>query len=446
LITIHSSRSRYETGMHCPRQGYLQYNWGGRGITRAGKNLFLTTGIWTHKGLELIGKWLKANPGKLQLHEDTLQGIITSCVRGYFSDVFEGENKGFDLLSSGLDEEGNRREFSERELLQQQQYIFDEQTALVEAFLRIVNLRLLPIWMKKYKIASVEVDMSFPLVKGDGFEVIQSATIDWVLQEIETKDIYIISFKSYKTFDSRTAKAASHDTQGLSETWAFEEYLRSKHIDKKVMGVKMLYLIKGVRKETFKGSGIYKQSSPLIRGYRRVGFDSVEYAHSWFYPKPENASGIGALGKSWEEFDVFNGLGLEEVGGVKGWIERLARDEIQPECGDILAQQIIEPEAYARFDRDIESWLRQTKSREQEIAKKLLLQKQYEATNLGLERYMDEQFPQARGACHYPTDCEFIPVCFGTEEEKSNPLENGFVWRTPHHKAELLQIEGVKVK
>lgn len=391
-----------------------------------------------------MGKWLKANPSKLQLPEDTLQGIISGCTIGYFQDVFGDRKPGFDLSSSGLDEEGNRREFSERELLQQQQYIFDEQTALVEAFLRIVNLRLLPRWMKQYRIASVEVDMNFPLVKGDGFEVIQSATIDWVLQEIETKDIYIISFKSYKTFDSRTAKAASHDTQGLSETWAFEEYLRLKQINKKVMGVKMLYLIKGARKETSRGSGIYRQSSPLIRGYRRVGFDDIEYAHSWFYPKPENASGIGALGKSWEEFDVFNGLGLEEVGGVKGWIERLNKGAVQPECGDILAQQIVEPEAYARHERDLESWLRQTRARELEIAKKLILQEQYETTNLGLERFMDEQFPQARNACHYPTDCEYVPVCFGTEEEKENPLGNGFVFRTPHHRAELLQIEGVK--
>jgi hypothetical protein len=64
----------------------------------------------------------------------------------------------------------------------------------------------------------------------------------------------------------------------------------------------------------------------------------------------------------------------------------------------------------------------------------------------GNEFFMDLAFPQNRAACHYypgsHNDCSYISVCHGTDEEKENPLENGYVLRTPHHKAELIQIEG----
>lgn len=436
-LIIHSSRSRYESFMKCPRMGYLQYHYRGRGIVREGKNLFLATGTWVHVGLEKIGKWLKDHKGSQEVPEDTLGWIISQAVGGFFNDVFKN-GAGFNLSLYGMDEGGERREFSELELIQQQQYTFDEQSALVEALLRIFCLRIVPKWMKQYRIVMVENDMSFPFAKGEGFEVIQSARVDWVLQEIETKDLYLVSFKSSRTWDQNTAKIASHDFQGLSESWAFDEYLRAKNIDKRIMGVKMLYLIKGARKETKRGSGIYEQNSPLIRGYRKMGFEGPEYAHSWFFPNPKNESGIGALGKAWEKFDVFSGIGLQEVGGVKGWIEKLENGQVQAECGDILGEQIVEPEAYARHQRDIDSWLLQTVAREVEIGKKLIL----EASPLG--EFLDESFPQNRQACHYypgdVNDCPYIPICFGTEEERLNPLRNGFVWRTPHHKAELIQI------
>jgi hypothetical protein len=440
MLTIHSSRSRYETFMHCMRQGYLQWHYQGRGINKTSKDIALMTGIWIHKGLEDIGKFLKQFKTKT-LPEDVLEGTIQRCKEGYFAEVFppnwqEGGG-GFDLSNETIDKwSKERRELSEHEMLQRQQYTFDEQSALVEALLRIFVLRILPSWMEKYKLSAIELELSFPIAKGEGFEVIQSARVDWVLQEISSKDLFLINFKSYKSYDSRTAKGASHDTQGLSESWAFDEYLKSKAIAKRIMGVQMLYLIKGIRKETKKGNGNYETHSPLIRGYRKLAFDGPEYAHSWFIPKLENDSGIGIIGKAFEKFDVFNGIGLEEVGGVKGWIELLASGSVQEELPDPLLEQIVEPLPYTRHERDIASWFTQTKYREIDIAQRLVLIQGKEN-----EQYLDSLFPQNRGGCHYPTDCQFIPICFGTEEERENPLEHGFVYRIPHHKAELIQIE-----
>jgi hypothetical protein len=440
LLTIHSSRSRYESLMHCLREGYFCYHYKNRGITRSSKEIALMTGIWIHKGLELIGKYLKEQKKK-ELPEDILEGIISHLKEGYFQEVFpknwQEEGGGFNLSEETIDEwTKERRELTEQEFVVRQQYTFDEQIALCEALLRVFCLRTLPRWMERYKIIAVENDMAFPLVKGEGWEVIQSAKIDWVLQEIATKDLYLVSFKSYKQYDNRTAKSASHDTQGLSESWAFDEYLKLKKIDKRIMGIKMLYLIKGYRKETKRGSGSYETQSPLIRGYRKLTFEGPEYAHSWFIPKPENDSGIGIIGKAFEKFETFSGLGLEELGGVKGWIELLASGSVQEELPDILEQQIIEPEPYMRHQRDIDSWLLQTKYREIDIAQRL--SKEGSAKH---EVFLDVMFPQNRGACHYPQDCQFIDLCYGTEDErKDDPLEHGFVWRKPHHEAELIQI------
>lgn len=479
-LIVHASRSRFEAFMKCSRYGYLQFHWGGRGIVKVGKNIYLTTGIWLHKGLEEIGRWiLEQQKKKLvieEIPEHVLDRILDIVRTGMFKELFPENwreiNGGYDLSSETLDEEGNKRELSEYEWEQRQQYTFDEQSALIEGLLRVFCLRVVPNWLTRFRIVAIELDMAFPLVKNEDWEVIQSARIDWVLQEIESKDLFLVSFKGYRQFGEHEAKEASHDTQGLSESWAFDEYLKNKNISKRIMGVQMLYLIKGARKETKRGNRNYEQQSPLIRGFRRLNEDGIEYAHSWFYPDTRdedqrNESGVRALGKSWEKFDVFKGQALEELGGVKGWISRLNREvighgegdwEIQPECGDILAEQVKQPEVYLRHDRDIESWLRQTKGREQEIAFKLLLEDTYDGAwkagnypeNLkyNFEAYMDDCFPMNRKACHYypgeQNDCQYIPICFGTDEERNNPLENGYTERRPHHKAELVQIEGVK--
>lgn len=455
-LTIHSNRSRYEVGMKCLRLMYLQYHWGGKGIVKTGKNIFLMTGTFLHLGLELIGKWLKANPTVKQLPDIMLDHFIQVVKQKYLEDVFPAgwkENSGgFDLSYESFDElTGERREISEYEMELKQQKTLDEQGALIEAFLRVFALRIIPVWTARYKIVTVENDMAFPLVKGEGFEVIQSAKVDWVLQEIETKDLFLVNFKGYRTYGFNETKTASHDTQGLSESWAFDSYLQLKEINKKVMGIKMLYFIKGARKETKRGNGVWEQNSPLIRGYRRLTEEGPEFAHSWFYPDTRdkdkrNDSGVRALGNSWNKVEIFND---SEVGNVKGWIELLANGDIQPECGDILSQQIVEPEVYLRGDRELESWFRQTKAREEEIAQKLLaIHEQFgnealTASEEGLVA-LDTLFPQNRAACHYypgsHNDCQYLGICFGTAEEGKNPLEDGFSWRTPHHKAELVQI------
>lgn len=456
MLILHSSRSRYEAFNRCARFGFIQYHWQGRGIVKKGKNVFLSTGQWTHKGLEYIFKYLMKFKRK-DLPDDIFGGILSRVKQEYFNDVFpEGQIKAGLVDGFALEEEGfvedwqgtvEKRQFTNQEMIQQQQYTFNEQSSLVEALLIVFRLRILPVWMSKYRIVTVENDMSFPLVKGEGFEIHQSATIDVVLQDLDSKDLIIVSFKTNSTYTDTTSKQSSHDTQGLSETWAFEEYLRMHGKKGHVSGVQMLHFLKGQRRETKRGSGIYEQKSPLTTGYRKIGLEGVEYAHSLYYPKPENDSGIGRLGKGWERFNTWDQEG-EAVGGVRGWVEMLANGQVFPE-GDMLSEQIIEPEPYNRQPQFVESWLRQTKARELDIARKLFSIDHYIRKKQHLEIFLDENFPQNNQSCHgiYGRDCPYLTVCWGTEEQRWAPVENGeFEFRTPHHKAELIQIEGAQTK
>src|ERR1700678_2118857 len=99
-MIIHASRSRQEAFHHCRRYGFLQYHYGGRGIVKAARNIFLSTGIIVHRGLELIGKWLKEHKEQ-EVPEHMLGWIIEKVIDEYFKLVFP---KGFDLVEEGWEE------------------------------------------------------------------------------------------------------------------------------------------------------------------------------------------------------------------------------------------------------------------------------------------------------------------------------------------------------
>ena len=123
----------------------------------------------------------------------------------------------------------------------------------------------------------------------------------------------------------------------------------------RIRDTKFCFLIKGGKGKPVEGEeDSFIAQSPLIRGYKNDG----HYAHSFYFPNENNKSGKGRLGKGWEAFNVW-----EEM-GVKTWIEMLSskvRDsqtgedmfEIQPECGDIIKQQVVTPPETFVKDADL---------------------------------------------------------------------------------------------
>jgi hypothetical protein len=46
-----------------------------------------------------------------------------------------------------------------------------------------------------------------------------------------------------------------------------------------------------------------------------------------------------------------------------------------------------------------------------------------------------------RRACHYPTDCAMLKICYGQDEVRARPIESGiYKERVPNHAQELVQI------
>lgn len=414
---VYSSRSRLETFGDCDRYGYLKFLYEGRGISRRGVSVYLATGSYTHIGLEIIFKNAKAG----YVNQKVIQRAVEKSQAAYVAEI---ERRGFDL--------------EEDEDRVNEQYVVTEQCALVEAFLRSFYIRVLPDLLTRFRIINVEKEEVVDL----GGLVMQ-AKIDVCVQERQSNDIYIFSFKTAAQWDRRQEKQNEHDNQGLSETWALEHRLKEKFgRDIKVMGVIMIYFLKGKRYETVKGSHKYEQHCPLIRGYRKLIGADYEYAPSLWYHKPQNASGWGKLGKGWEPFTVWD---CEDVGGVKGWIDKLC--QVSPSGNFIMGQDVIGesfkiPAPYMRNQDHIASWIRQATATEQRIALARMDVDRLVSKGMPLSEALDYYFPQRRRGCHYPTDCEMLQACY-TANVLENPVGSGiYVYRKPHHEAELKEHEG----
>jgi hypothetical protein len=429
--------------------GYIQFLWEGRGLVKRGASVYLSTGSYTHIGLEQIFKWCKNNNNE-NPHDEIVNMACALATSKYREEIKE---RGFDL------EDGEDRT--------NEKYVVEEQCALVEAFIRSFCFVVLPDLLAQYRVVDVEREEEHE----EGNLVIQGR-IDVILEELTTGHIYIISFKTSAGWDRRQEKANEHDNQGLSETYLLEkrlanqneyidlvsnnlqpteertskevikatqkylEYINKFRKNDKVMGVLMIYFLKGKRYETSEGSGRWEQKSPLIRAYRKLVGVEYEYSGSLYYPKPENKSGWGRLGKGWEDFPVW-----EEEGGVKEWIRKLASDEIQG-GRELLAKQFKIPTAYFRKEEHLQSWYRQTRAIESDIKRKNdFIQSRGVVQVISFREQLDISFPQRRRNCHYPNDCQYVGICY-TDGIFDDPIGSGkYMWRIPHHEAEAREHE-----
>lgn len=474
LITSkYTSRSAIEDYQKCPRLRYWRQFYNGTGIAPVRKSIPLSTGTCIHAGVEYLFKWAKEMQGKgpdnwfqyikdLE-YETAIENAVTLAKKTYYDLVYEA---GF--TGPGITNDIN------------QKFTYNEQVALTEALIRAWAMKELPAILKEYEIVGTEKEITIPL---PGTDIIFQARVDAELRHRIDKSYYNYSLKTAKLWNDRSAKSYSKDLQGLTEIWAVENeregleveseailsalktlyskgYVSQKdvgHIQKflgaklplagKVVdAVKFCFLIKGDRRESGKdysyydsgdGSGRYVTYSPLIRGYKRISTMSVDYAHSYKFPNANNKSGMGALGKGWEPFNVWEDTG---VGGIRGWLEKIsAKDSegnylIQPDCGDVIRNQVISPETYMRTPGEVESAMTQV---------------QFQETVAFLARDMvwrendkiDAAFPQHRHSCHWPSDCEMLEACW-KPEINSDPIGSGlYTIRVPHHDAERESLE-----
>jgi hypothetical protein len=213
--------------------------------------------------------------------------------------------------------------------------------------------------------------------------------------------------------------------------FTIQDWISKQKVGKKVMAIRFCFLVKGkTYNDRYDEHSLTRTYSPLIRGYRNFTPGGVSYAHSWSYPNPENKSGKGILGKGWEPFNFW-----ESDIKVKDWIEALEQNLIQPECGDILKQQVITPVEYGRNEEEIEEGILEISRQERNVFEG----NSYEITPDILASY----FPHNRKQCHFQfgSKCQYYDLCWDSLV-KSDPLGNGYEVRVPHHDKEREVLSG----
>lgn len=470
-----TSRSAIEDYQKCPRLRWWRQFYNGKGISPTRKSIPLSTGTCIHAGVEYLFRWAKEFGSKIgyeegKLHFETaVENAVSAAKKTYYDLVYDA---GF--TGTGVTNDIN------------QKFTYNEQVALTEALIRAWALKELPLILKEYEIVGTEKEITVNL---PGTDIVFQARVDAELKHREDGSYYNYSLKTAKMWNDRSDKSYRKDLQGLTEIWAVENereglrglsdtledvlrllrvrgYIQETNVatltkffdgklplkGKVVDAVRFCFLIKGDRRESGKdfsyydsgdGSGRYVTYSPLIRGYKRITTMSIEYAHSYKFPNPNNKSGMGALGKGWDPFNVWEDAG---VGGVKGWIEKIsAKDEngnylIQPECGDVIKNQVITPIPYMRDKGEVDSAIRQITSQEDHIFTILNTINNHIADEERLTM-LDHYFPQHRHSCHWPSDCEMLAACWNPMTG-DDPVGSGlYQIRVPHHDMERESFE-----
>lgn len=380
----------------------------------------------------------------------------------------------------------------------QSSYTLRELRALTEAMVRAYARRRLPVLLAEFDVLEVEREGEWKVAEMETFDlphqwskgiphprcsncgvyadapgaadstcsVNRSVSELWfasrpdaLLLHRATQTLHIMSFKTTGTWDGRKERDAGRDVQGLSEgveverrleSWwntvkeveqdgqGFEEpksaivaYLSSLSAPPRIHAIRYEYLLKGARKQEDRGplTGLWTQRTPLLRGY----FDekSGEWAHSWTWQQEDE---LGTTVKRTLTWNRWKGRPawedrIDQPGGVTHWIDMLDRGVIQPGAGDVLAEQFPAPITVYRSDDDLRDWLEQVESQEVGVARAVAAVQDRSDLN--------RLFPQHRRSCSYPSDCQFVPVCFGPADAKEDPVGTGlYQIRVPNHPQE----------
>jgi hypothetical protein len=445
----YTSRSAAEAYQQCPRLRYNTYHHSGVGLVPRTSSVPLVTGSAIHRGVEHLANRLRLG------EEPSVETAVGLAVQQYESDVSDAGFSG-----NGLKTE------------RQQWFTYQEQRALTEALIRAWAIIELPNIRARYKVLAVEREVNpIELVPGVMFQ----AKVDMELQEVASGDLFNYSLKSCNQWNERSESAYKADLQGITETWAVEEeskqqcekwntlseiteeliegsqfpasnlqkilayYKSIKPVAKKLMGVRFCFLVKGVRKKPEYNSedpnALYVTYNPLIRGYKNFTPGGINYAHSWFYPNPENKSGKGILGKGWEPFNVW-----ESDISIKDWINGIVAGQLQPECGNVIGNHVITPTEYFRNDEDIRVGMEEVKHQEWMIDVGLKQIEEFSGSH-GLEGAgLNKMFPHWRKSCEfmYGGQCSYHALCW-KPEVTADPIGSGlYQIRTPHHEAEKI--------
>jgi hypothetical protein len=119
----------------------------------------------------------------------------------------------------------------------------------------------------------------------------------------------------------------------------------------------------------------------------------------------------------------------------------LFNGEVQPGVENPVKQHVIVPVEYFRNQQEIEQTMREVRYQEDRIARALSFMESAFIEPLNNDeklRILESTFPHDRSQCFWMKGevCEYNDLCW-KPEVRSNPLENGYEVRQPHHETEV---------
>ena len=451
----HVSRSMIEAFQKCSRYGYWQYLYNGTGIVPNTLSMPLTTGTCIHAGIYRLIIALQKGELTKDSSKETRAGIVREAIEIAVSEYKRllGEFK----FTGPIDV---HYEFYKK-----------EQIGITEGLIRAWAYVELPNLLKFYNVLSAEQSEVNLLCKYGDIEIKLQTRADAVIQKKDTKDIYTYSLKSCKEFGKWTMESYSRELQVYTEMWGVDKWLEKKAATRKqklkelkemfdrstdptnkqtlkarymtiktesinhhTMGVRFCFLVKGNRAEEKDSigqlTGKWITYNPFIRGYKNISPSGVGYAHSWRYNNQENKSGYSNLGRGWSPFYVW-----DEGMTVHKWMMKLRRKEVFPEYQDIIKEHVVVPPEVSRNQERQEERIQETSNY---VSNHILAI---------IQKCMNDkaeliQFTPEMSHCIYPYKCEYMELC-DYQEKRKNPERFGYLPRTPHHEAELVQLQGI---
>lgn len=270
-----------------------------------------------------------------------------------------------------------------------------EQAALVEGLLRGFYRHAWPRLMAEYPIIlHIEREMTF---NHDGLTFM--AKPDLVVSDAEG-NIWYIEYKS-----------TSSKKEGWVNSWATAVQLHStcSAIEQTSGEAPLGVVVQGL----YKGYESYgRQNSPMCYAFQRLGSPPFSQNEIRYDYKP-----------GFKRAPVW-----EMPGGVAGWVKAMP--------DDILGDQFPQTPPIFINDTLVKAFFQQRAGREQEIvmANQMIAAADPEAQAFLLNAAYQQKFDQ----CHpyFGSPCSYLKLCHGSG---ADPISQGFIYRTPHHEAELEQ-------
>jgi hypothetical protein len=379
---IYVDRSRHEQYGRCPRSRYLEYHAGPEhmGIVSARKPLPLAVGSSVHAGLAAL--LCAARDGReqdavsLAAEEEAVKVALRDFAE-YQSALELPDAEAVALATPEITADNPISEEMNARRNEVDEYLFREQSALVEAMVRAYARRRLRPLLEQFEVLEVEREGEWLLADwrtykqnsfGEEYEDVDRelwfmSRPDALLRERESNSLYLLSYKTAASWDVRKAKDAEHDMQGMSEgieierrlgQWwdviqraketktpvsmgreadcspAMQRYLFALDAPPRILAVRMEYMLKGERwkdKDLSQQFGVEmrSQKSHLIRQYVAVstpargiaGYNIGDVNCSWDFVREDGRDGSLA----WQNFK--SRPVWDQPGGVKAWIDKL---------------------------------------------------------------------------------------------------------------------------